>query len=116
MFKPTMCKSANNKPTNDSPMRRIVTIAAMAAGLSALAALAAAPAQAQYYGGYLNQPRSYGPPSYVPPPPIANPPSYVRPRVTVTPPRYGYGSGAYWDYRHYGDPTTQDSLLTCAYC
>jgi hypothetical protein len=114
MFKPTMSNPTNNKPTNDRPMTRIVTIAALAAALGAVAAV---PAQAQYYGGYLNQPpRNYGPPSYVPPPPIANPPSYVRPRVTVTPPSYGYGSGAYWDYRHYGDPTTRDSLATCAYC
>jgi hypothetical protein len=36
--------------------------------------------------------------------------------VVVTPPSYGYGSGAYYDYRHFGDPTTRDSLATCAYC
>ncbi|MGE3987130.1 hypothetical protein [Pseudorhodoplanes sp.] len=97
-------------------MRKIVAIAAagMTLGLIATATLDAA--QAQYYGGYLNQPRSYAPPSYVPPPPAYAPPAYSRPRVVVTPPSYGYGSGAYFDYRHFGDPTTQDSLLTCAYC
>jgi hypothetical protein len=94
-------------------MRRIVTIAATAVSLAA----AATTAQAQYYGSYLNQPRSYAPPAYVPPPPVYTaPPAYTRPRVVVTPPSYGYGSGGYYDYRQYGDPTTRDSLATCAYC
>lgn len=95
-------------------MRKIVTLAT-AAALGAVAMAAPNAAQAQYYGGYLNQPRGYGTPSYAPPPP---PPAYVpsRPRVVVTPPSYGYGSGAYYDYRKFGDPSTQDSLMTCAYC
>ena len=93
-------------------MRKIVTIATAAAALGAIAMAAPNAAQAQYYGGYLNQPRGYGTPSYAPPPP----PAYTRPRVTVTPPSYGYGSGAYYDYRKFGDPTTQDSLMTCSYC
>jgi hypothetical protein len=95
-------------------MRKIATIATAAAALGALAMAAPNAAQAQYYGGYLNQPRGYGTPSYAPPPPPAYIPS--RPRVVVTPPSYGYGSGAYYDYRKFGDPTTQDSLMTCAYC
>lgn len=94
-------------------MRQIVTIAT-AAALGAIAMTAPNAAQAQYYGGYLNQPRGYGTPYYAPPPPP--PPVYSRPRVVVTPPSYGYGSGAYYDYRHFGDPTTRDSLATCAYC
>lgn len=88
-------------------MHRIVTFAVTAAALGAVAMAAPDTAQAQYYGGYMNQPRAYAPP--------AAPPVY-RPRVVVTPPSYGYGSNAYTDYRHFGDPTTQDSLLTCAYC
>ena len=90
-------------------MRKILMITAIAAIFSAIAMAAPAAAQTQYYGSYLNQPRSYGPPSYAPPPP----PAYTRPGVYVRP---GYGSGAYYDYRHFGDPTTQDSLLTCSYC
>jgi hypothetical protein len=99
-------------------MRKIVTLATIAAAFIAMAAPAAA--QTAYYGSYLNQPRSYGTPSYAPPPP---PPAYIppppppvsaRPGITVT--RPGYGSGAYYDYRHFGDPTTRDSLLTCSYC
>lgn len=96
-----------------SLMRKIVTIAVTAAAFGAAIAAPNA-AQAQYYGGYLNQPRAYAPPSYAPPPPP--PPVYSRPRVVVTPPSYGYGSGTYYDYRHFGDPTTRDSLATCAYC
>jgi hypothetical protein len=95
-------------------MRKIVTIAITAAAFGAIAMAAPNVAQAQYYGGYLNQPRGYGTPSYAPPPPPA--PVYSRPRVVVTPPSYGYGSAAYTDYRKFGDPTTQDSLMTCAYC
>jgi|GEM_PF-3457350 len=94
-------------------MRKIVTIALTAAAFGAAMAMPQV-AQAQYYGGYLNQPRGYGTPNYAPPPPP--PPVYSRPRVVVTPPSYGYGSGAYYDYRKFGDPTTQDSLTTCAYC
>lgn len=89
-------------------MRKIVTIATTATAFFAMAAAAAA--QNQYYGGYLNQPRSYRSPSYAPPPAYAAP---ARPGIYVSP---GYGSNAYFDYRHYGDPTTQDSLLTCSYC
>lgn len=88
-------------------MRKIVTIAATAAALGAIATAA----QAQYYGGYVNQPRSYAP-AYVPPPAYA-PPVYSRPRVYVTP---GYRGNAYTDYRHFGDPSTRDALDTCAYC
>ena len=96
-------------------MRTIVTIAVTAAALGAAIA-SPATAQAQYYGSYINQPRTYGTPSYAPPPPpVYTAPAYPRPRVTVTPP-YGYGSGAYYDYRRFGDPTTRDSLDTCAYC
>ncbi len=95
-------------------MRKIVTIAITAAAFGAAVAAPTA-SQAQYYGSYMNQPRGYGTPYYAPPPP---PPAYVpsRPRVVVTPPSYGYGSGAYYDYRKFGDPTTRDSLATCAYC
>lgn len=93
-------------------MRKFVTIASIAVSLAVEAATAA---QAQYYGSYLNQPRSYAPPAYAPPPVYAAP-VYTRPRVVVTPPSYGYGSGAYYDYRYFGDPTTRDSLATCAYC
>ena len=89
-------------------MRKILTITVTAAIFSATAMAAPAAAQTQYYGSYLNQPRSYGP-SYAPPPP----PAYTRPNVYVEP---GYGNRAYYDYRHFGDPTTQDSLLTCSYC
>lgn len=96
-------------------MRRLLTIAA-AATLGAIAAATPARAQTSYYGSYINQPRGYAPPSYVPPPPTYAAPTYARPRVTVTPPSYGRGSGAYWDYRHFGDPSTRDSLDTCAYC
>ena len=96
-------------------MHKIVTFAVTAAALGAIAMAAPGTAQAQYYGGYMNQPRAYAPPAYTPPPVFAAPPVY-RPRVVVTPPSYGYGSNAYTDYRHFGDPTTQDSLLTCAYC
>lgn len=95
-------------------MRKVVTILAGAATLAALAIAAPTAAQAQYYGGYITQqpyfaPRAYAPPAYTPP-------VYSRPHVTVTPPSYGYGSGAYYDYRRFGDPTTRDSLATCAYC
>jgi hypothetical protein len=96
-------------------MRKIVTIAT-AAALGAIAIAAPNAAQAQYYGSYLNQPRGYGTPSYAPPPPPPAAYAPSRPRVVVTPPSYGYGSGAYYDYRKFGDPTTQDSLMTCAYC
>jgi hypothetical protein len=95
-------------------MRKIVVIASAAAVSGAIALAGPTAAQAQYYGGYINQPRGYATPSYAPPPPP--PPVYSRPRVVVTPPSYGYGSGAYYDYRKFGDPTTQDSLLTCSYC
>jgi hypothetical protein len=96
-------------------MRKIVTIALSAAALAAIGMAASTAAKAQYYGGYLNQPRAYAPPAYVPPPP---PPAYVRPRVTVTPGYVtpGYNSNAYTDYRHFGDPSTRDALDTCAYC
>ena len=98
-------------------MRKKVTILAASAMLGAVFMAAPNDARAQYYGSYINQPRSYATPSYAPPPPPAYaPPAYARPRVVVTPPSYGYGSGAYYDYRHFGDPTTQDSLLTCSYC
>jgi len=98
-------------------MIRIISVTAAVAALGLTAIAAPTAAQAQYYGSYLNQPRSYGTPYYVPPPPPAyTAPAYTRPRVVVTPPTYGYGSGAYFDYRHYGDPTTRDSLATCAYC
>lgn len=93
-------------------MRKISTITITAALFAASAMAAPAAAQSQYYGSYLNQPRSYAPPAYVPPP-AYSPPAYTRPGVYVTP---GYGNRAYYDYRHYGDPTTQDSLLTCSYC
>jgi len=94
-------------------MRKLVTILAGAAALGATAVAAPTAAQAQYYGGYITQqpyfaPRAYAPPAYAPP-------AYARPRVYVTP-SYGYGSGAYDDYRKFGDPTTRDSLATCAYC
>jgi hypothetical protein len=82
-------------------MRKIVTIATTAAAFGAFAMAVPAAAQTQYYGSYLNQPRSYAPPAY------------ARPNVYVAP---GYGNRAYTDYRHYGDPTTRDSLLTCSYC
>jgi len=96
-------------------MRKIPTILAATAALGAIALAAPTGAQAQYYGAYINQPRAYVPPAYAPPPVYA-PPAYDRPRVVVTPPSYGYGSGAYYDYRKFGDPTTRDSLATCAYC
>jgi hypothetical protein len=47
------------------------------------------------------------------PQPACAPSAYARPHVYVAP---GYGNRAYTDYRHYGEPTTQDSLLTCSYC
>jgi hypothetical protein len=90
-------------------MRKIFMTTVTAAIFGAIAMAAPAAAQTQYYGSYLNQPRNYGPPSYVPPPP----PAYTRPNVYVAP---GYGNRAYYDYRHFGDPTTQDSLMTCSYC
>ncbi len=97
-------------------MRKLVTIAAAAVTLGSVAAAVPTAAQAQYYGSYINQPRGYGQPYYAPPPPAYTAPTYSRPRVVVTPPSYGYGSGAFTDYRHFGDPTTRDSLATCAYC
>jgi hypothetical protein len=96
-------------------MRQGLAIAAAAAVFGIIAAATPSSAQTPYYGSYLNQPRSYAPPAYAPPP-VPPPPVYTRPRVVVTPPSYGYGSGAYYDYRHFGDPTTRDSLNTCAYC
>jgi hypothetical protein len=90
-------------------MRRIVLVATTVAAFIAMAASAVA--QTAYYGSYLNQPRAYAPP---PPPTYTPPPAPARPGITVTPP--GYGSGAWYDYRHFGDPTTRDSLLTCSYC
>jgi hypothetical protein len=100
--------------TQGRVMRKIVTIAAIAVSFGTIAVAGPTAAQAQYYGGYLNQPRSYAPPAYVPPPPVyAAPPVYTRPRVIVTP---SYNGGGYYDYRQYGDPTTRDSLATCAYC
>jgi hypothetical protein len=91
-------------------MRKIVTFAVTAAALGAIAMAATNTAQAQYYGGYVNQPRAYAP-AYVPPPAYA-PPVY-RPRVYVTP---DYRGNAYTDYRHFGDPSSRDALATCAYC
>ena len=96
-------------------MHKIVTFAVGAAALGAIAIAAPGSAQAQYYGSYMNQPRAYAPPAYAPPPVYAAPPVY-RPRVVVTPPSYGYGSNAYTDYRHFGDPSSRDALDTCAYC
>ena len=95
-------------------MNKIVTFAVTAAALGAIAMAAPSTAQAQYYGGYVNQPGAYAP-AYAPPPVFAAPPVY-RPRVVVTPPSYGYVSNAYTDYRHFGDPSTRDALDTCAYC
>lgn len=92
-------------------MRKTITIAATAMTLGAIVTPAAA--QTPYYGSYINQPRGYAPPAYVPPPPVYAPPAYARPRVYVMP---RYESNAYTDYRHFGDPTTRDSLATCAYC
>lgn len=85
-------------------MRKAVTILAATAALGAVAVTATTGAQAQYYGGYA--PRYYAPPVYAAP--------VYRPRVYVTP-GYGYGGG-YSDYRRFGDPSTRDSLATCAYC
>ena len=92
-------------------MRKVVTILAGAATFGALAVAAPSDAQAQYYGGYATQQPYYAPRAYAPPP--YAPPAYVRPRVYVTP---GYYGGGYYDYRRFGDPTTRDSLATCAYC
>jgi hypothetical protein len=95
-------------------MRKVVVIPAAAAALIAVAVTVPTGAQAQYYGSYINQPRYYAPPAYAPPPVYVAPPVY-RPRVVVTPGYYNNGA-AYTDYRHFGDPTTRDSLATCAYC
>lgn len=95
-------------------MGKVVTMAAAAFALGVAASAVPTGAQAQYYyGGYVNQPRAYAPPAYVPPPVYAAPPVY-RPRVVVTPDYYR--GNAYTDYRHFGDPTTRDALATCAYC
>jgi hypothetical protein len=96
-------------PDQGHLMRSLLTIT-----VTLVAITAAAPVQAQYYGSYINQPRGYAPPVYAPPPVYAAPPVY-RPRVVVTPGYYNNGA-AYTDYRHFGDPTTRDSLATCAYC
>jgi hypothetical protein len=88
-------------------------MAAAAMALGAVASAVPTGAGAQYYGGYMNQPRAYAP-AYAPPPVFAAPPVY-RPRVTVTPP-YGYRSGAPVNYGPLGDPTTRDALATCSYC
>ena len=94
-------------------MRRLLLASAAIAGVVALAPTGA---QAQYnpggYSGTLSNPtRVYVTPGgYAASPP---PPAPARP-FFYNPP--GYRSGAYYDYRHFGDPTTQDSLMTCAYC
>jgi hypothetical protein len=93
-------------------MHKVVMIAAAAVSLGVAASAIPTVAQAQYYGGYINQPRAYAPPAYAPPPVFAAPPVY-RPRVTVTP---DYRGNAYTDYRHFGDPSSRDALDTCAYC
>lgn len=95
-------------------MHKVVLIAAAAVSLGVATSAVPTAAQAQYYGGYINQPRAYAPPAYTPPPVFAAP--VYRPRVVVTPPSYGYGSNAYTDYRHFGDPSSRDALATCAYC
>lgn len=86
-------------------------------GAAAIAdAVAAMPAAqtVQNYGNYgyrtLQQPYAQ-PQPYTPPAFNLPPPTYVAPRTTP------YFGGAYYDdYRKYGDPTTRDSLATCAYC
>jgi hypothetical protein len=92
-------------------MRKVVTILAATAALGAIGIAAPTGAQAQYYGGYITQQPYFAPRAYAPP--VYTAPAYARPHVYVTP---GYGSGAYADYRRFGDPTTRDSLATCAYC
>jgi hypothetical protein len=115
--------------TKDIAMHKYLTITLAAAGLATFVAapdsaqarfgpaaiadaVAAAPyaQQVQNYGNYgyrtLQQPYAQ-PQPYTPPTFNLPPPTYVAPR---------YNSNAYWDYRHYGDPTTRDSLNTCSYC
>jgi hypothetical protein len=92
-------------------MHKVVLIAAAAVSLGVATSAVPTAAQAQYYGGYINQPRAYAPPAYTPPPVFAAP--VYRPRVTVMP---DYRGNAYTDYRHFGDPSTRDALDTCAYC